>query len=167
MPFISAGTLRAAAAPSLQATGGAGKRAGIDAAGPKVSAPADVQSGTSGNAVGISRSSLGCGNRNPDGNVRVNQDCSYRLQGEEIVKFNPADPRNLVAGMNDERQGFNLNAFGYSLNGGRTWGDDPPPFYHKINNPEAEKPTATIPTATRSWVTPATSSPTTAAATRP
>jgi hypothetical protein len=95
---------------------------------------------------GVARTSLGCGDRNTTGiDVRVNQDCSYRLQGEEIVKFNPADPTNLIAGMNDERQGFNLNAFAYSFSRGKSWGDDPPPFYQKINNPAAEEPTATDP----------------------
>jgi hypothetical protein len=143
MPFISAGTLRAAAAgPSSKATarGAAGSAAGSDLAQTAPPSVADAQAGSAANVVGVSRSSLGCGSRNPSVNVRVNQDCSYRLQGEEVVKFNPADPRNLVAGMNDERQGYNLNAFAYSLNGGRTWGDDPPPFYHKLNNPAAEEP---------------------------
>src|SRR5205823_2647838 len=49
------------------------------------------------------------------------------------------------AGMNDQRQGFNLNAFGYSLDGGRTWGDDPPPYYQKVNDPSQETPTAADP----------------------
>jgi len=142
LPFISAGTLMAASdsgntsgAPNAAAQAGA-------AAGAAAPAAVDTQTAPAANAVGISRSSLGCGRRNPGDNVRVNQDCSYRLQGEEIVKFNPADPGNLIAGMNDMRQGYNLNAFGYSLNGGQTWGDDPPPFYHKVNNPAAEVPTA-------------------------
>ncbi|MBJ7599052.1 hypothetical protein [Candidatus Nephthysia bennettiae] len=149
LPFISAGTLRAAMPASTNASaaraGAAGNAAGADVAQSAPAAAADTQAGPAGNTVGVSRSSLGCGNRNPSVNVRVNQDCSYRLQGEEVVKFNPANPRNLIAGMNDERQGYNLNAFAYSLNGGRTWGDDPPPFYHKINNPAAEEPTATDP----------------------
>jgi len=95
---------------------------------------------------GVAQTSLGCGDRNTAGiNARVNQDCSYRLQGEEIVKVNPANPQNLIAGMNDQRQGFNLNAFGYSFDGGRTWGDDPPPYYQKINDPSQETPTAADP----------------------
>ncbi|MDQ6741746.1 MAG: hypothetical protein M3Z97_02405, partial [Candidatus Dormibacteraeota bacterium] len=149
LPFISAGTLRAAMPASKNASaataGAAGKGAGSDVAQSASPSVADAQAGAAGNTVGVSRSSLGCGSRNPSVNVRVNQDCSYRLQGEEVVKFNPADPRNLIAGMNDERQGYNLNAFAYSLNGGRTWGDDPPPFYHKLYNPAAEEPTAADP----------------------
>lgn len=85
----------------------------------------------------------GCGSRNSAlssvKNVRVNQDCTYRLQAEEGIAFNPAAPANLIAGMNDERQGFNLGAFAYSFDSGNTWGDGPPPFYQKINEPLAEK----------------------------
>ena len=140
MPFISAGTLRAAAAgPSSKAAarGAAGSAAESDLAQTASPSVADAQAGSAGNVVGVSRSSLGCGSRNPSVNVRVNQDCSYRLQGEEVVKFNPANPRNLVAGMNDERQGYNLNALAYSLNGGQSWGDDPPPKVGETSRLEA------------------------------
>jgi hypothetical protein len=49
---------------------------------------------------------LSCARRNTDGNVRVNQDCGYRQQAEELIKWNPRDPNNLIAGMNDLRQGY-------------------------------------------------------------
>ena len=82
---------------------------------------------------------MSCARRNTDGNVRVNQDCGYRQQAEELIKWNPRDPNNLIAGMNDLRQGYNLGAFAFSFDGGRTWGDDPPPFYQKLNAPECEQ----------------------------
>jgi len=80
---------------------------------------------------------LGCGTRNPGGNVRVNQDCTFRRQAEELIKFNPANPQNLVAGQNDSRVGFNHCGFDYSFDGGKTWGDGIPPFFQRINNPPA------------------------------
>ncbi|HEY3194917.1 MAG TPA: hypothetical protein VGK42_06740, partial [Candidatus Dormibacteraeota bacterium] len=52
-------------------------------------------------------SAIGCGTRNTNGNVRVNQDCSFRRQAETDITFNPADPTNLLAGQNDSRVGFN------------------------------------------------------------
>ncbi|HEX6538586.1 MAG TPA: sialidase family protein [Candidatus Dormibacteraeota bacterium] len=92
---------------------------------------------------------LGCSTRNtaPSSlhNVRVNQDCTYRVQAEEGIAFNPASPNNIIAGMNDERQGFNLGAFAYSFDNGATWGDGPPPFYQKINDPSQEKATKSDP----------------------
>jgi hypothetical protein len=42
--------------------------------------------------------------------VRVNQDCGYRQQSEEGIAYNPLDPTNLLAGMDDERQGRNSAA---------------------------------------------------------
>jgi hypothetical protein len=98
-----------------------------------------------GGSVGASNGTVGCAHRgtsNALGNVRVNQDCTFRLQGEEVIKFNPANPSNLLAGMNDERQGYNLSAFAYSFDSGKTWGDGPPPFYQKINAPDVETPVA-------------------------
>jgi hypothetical protein len=86
---------------------------------------------------------VGCSNRNSApsslNNVRVNQDCTYHVQAEEGIAFNPAAPNNLIAGMNDESQGFNLGAFAYSFDNGKTWGEGAPPFYQKINEPLAEK----------------------------
>jgi hypothetical protein len=128
-PSISAGTIVATGLTAARGTSAAASTAARTQAPP-----------------GVAQTSLGCGDRNTAGiNVRVNQDCSYRLQGEEVVKFNPANPQNLIAGMNDERQGFNYNAFAYSFNGGQAWGDDPPPYYQKVNDPSQEKPTASDP----------------------
>src|SRR5207253_4437356 len=39
----------------------------------------------------ISQGTLGCRARNTNGNVRVNQDCTFRRQAEELIKVNPAD----------------------------------------------------------------------------
>lgn len=123
LPFFSAGLIDAATSNS-QGT---------------ASAPNATPSAPSGPTAGT----VGCSNRNSApstlNNVRVNQDCTYRRQAEEGVAFNPAAPTNLIAGMNDESQGFNLGAFAYSFDSGQTWGEGPPPFYQKINEPLAEK----------------------------
>jgi hypothetical protein len=62
-------------------------------------------------------------------NIRVNQDCSRRRQAEEVVVANPRNPRNLVAGQNDSRIGFNHCGYDWSFDRGRTWGDQVPPFW--------------------------------------
>ena len=61
-------------------------------------------------------------------NVRANQDCGLRRQAEEVVAINPTNPKNLVAGQNDSRVGYNQCGFDYSFDGGVTWGDQLPPF---------------------------------------
>src|SRR2546428_8375590 len=86
---------------------------------------ADADSG--GGSLSVSKSSLGCAQRNSDSNVRVNQDCTYRRQAEEGIAVNPFDPQNLIAGQNDSRIGFNHCGIDYSFNGGRTRGGQPPP----------------------------------------
>jgi hypothetical protein len=96
--------------------------------------PPDVGAGT-----------LGCRRRNPDGNVRVNQDCTFRRQAEETIESNPADPTNLVAGQNDARVGFNHCGFDYSFNSGATWGDGQPPFFQRLNDPASLEPTPADP----------------------
>src|SRR5439155_1337001 len=53
----------------------------------------------------------------PD-NVRVNQDCSAFLQGEEWVDLNPTDPSNLVVSQNDQQSGYNQTSVSPSLNNG-------------------------------------------------
>ncbi len=107
---------------------------------------ANTQSGSDeGGTLGVAPKTLGCSQRNTDGNVRVNQDCTYRRQAETIIKFNPADPNNLIAGQNDSRVGYNHCGFDYSFNGGQTWGDGIPPFYGHTNFPAAEEPTAADP----------------------
>ena len=87
---------------------------------------------------------LGCGNRNTGGNIRVNQDCTYRRQAEESITFNPTNPRNLVAGQNDSRIGFNHCGFDYSFNSGVSWGDGIPPFFQHLNDPVSTGITHTI-----------------------
>jgi hypothetical protein len=71
---------------------------------------------------------LGC-QRQLGAAVRVNQDCSYRRQAEEVVAINPTNSRNLIAGQNDSRIGFNHCGYDYSFDGGKTWGDQIPPFW--------------------------------------
>jgi hypothetical protein len=65
-------------------------------------------------------------------NVRVNQDCSFRRQAEEAIAINPKNPKNLIAGQNDSRVGFNHCGVDWSLDGGVTWGDMIPPFYQYV-----------------------------------
>ena len=62
-------------------------------------------------------------------NTRVNQDCSFRRQAEEAIQINPLDEDNMVAGQNDSRIGFNHCGYDWTFNGGRTWGDQVPPFW--------------------------------------
>jgi hypothetical protein len=76
----------------------------------------------------------GCGNKFTGGgqggkNVRVNQDCSYRRQAEEVIALNPTNEDNLIAGQNDSRIGFNHCGYSWSFDGGKTWGDQVPPFW--------------------------------------
>src|SRR5258708_496428 len=92
---------------------------------------ADASSGEG--SLSVSESSLGCGHRNPAGNVRVNQDCTYRRQAETTIAVNPIDPNNLIAGQNDSRVGFNHCGIDYSFDGGRSWGDQLPPFWQRLN----------------------------------
>ncbi len=77
----------------------------------------------------------GCPNRyvgggsNAGPNVRVNQDCSLRRQAEEVIAVNPTNPNNLIAGQNDSRIGYNHCGYAWSFDGGKTWGDQIPPFW--------------------------------------
>ncbi len=135
LPFISAGTLGSAAdAPSGPLPPGAHAQAPTSAAG---AAGAVVP--------GLSPGTLGCSGRTSLDSVRVNQDCGYRLQSEEGIAYNPLDPTNLVAGMNDERQGRNQCGIGFSLDAGRHWGDGLPPFQAWRNAPDLMLPTAADP----------------------
>ena len=93
---------------------------------------------------GLGSHTLGCGARQNGfgnngegngGNVRVNQDCTYRRQAEEEIVYNPADPSNLVAGQNDSRVGFNQCGTDFSTTNGRSWGDELPPFRSRLNDP--------------------------------
>ncbi len=62
-------------------------------------------------------------------NTRVNQDCSFRRQAEETIQINPLDERNIIAGQNDSRIGFNHCGYDWSFDGGDDWGDQVPPFW--------------------------------------
>jgi hypothetical protein len=64
--------------------------------------------------------------------VRVNQDCSLRRQAEEVVAINPTNQFNVIVGQNDSRLGYNHCGFDWSADGGRTWGDQTPPFYELV-----------------------------------
>ena len=136
LPFISGGTLNAAANAIDGEVSGADDRL--------FAADGNLESATKGTAV-ITPNSLGCLKRNPDGNVRVNQDCSVRRQAETDIVFNPAQPANLLGGQNDSRAGFNQCGIDYSLDAGRHWGDMIPPFRQKLNLPELQVPTAADP----------------------
>jgi hypothetical protein len=150
LPGLSSGLLQAArataaqraaavAAPAPAAPATSGLAAPLTPADPAVSPDpvilddAGGRGGAFGSGLGLSRGALGCGARNTDGNVRVNQDCGFRGQAEEIIKFNPADPDNLIAGMNDSRIGFNHCGFAWSTDAGRSWGDGTPPFWLRLN----------------------------------
>ena len=68
-------------------------------------------------------------NYNTNKNIRVNQDLSLRRQAEEVVVVNPTNPKNLIAGQNDSRIGYNHCGYDFSFDGGKTWGDLIPPFW--------------------------------------
>jgi hypothetical protein len=100
------------------------------------------ESGVAGAAI----RSLGCSERNLHRNVRVNQDCTYRRQAEEDIAYNPLDPTNLVAGMNDSIVGWNQTSLDFSLDGGRHWGAiSTAPFRYRLNAPDDLLPTAADP----------------------
>ena len=65
-------------------------------------------------------------------NTRVNQDCSLRRQAEEMIQINPLNDNSIIAGQNDSRVGFNHCGYDWTFNGGRTWGDQIPPFYQFV-----------------------------------
>ncbi len=132
LPFISAGALGSAADSPV---------------GPlPASLPALVPTRVPSSAVpGLSPGTLGCGGRTSLDSVRVNQDCGYRLQSEEGIAYNPVEPSNLLAGMNDERQGRNQCGIAFSLDAGHHWGDGLPPFQAWANAPDQMLPTASDP----------------------
>lgn len=106
---------------------------------------ADASDDTDVQELRVTQGTLGCRMRNNDGNVRVNQDCTFRRQAEETIKINPSDPSNIIAGQNDSRIGYNKCGFDYSFDAGRHWGDGIPPFYQRENHPEVDGPTAANP----------------------
>ena len=121
-PTISAGTLSAASPADIPQ---------IDEADVRADGTADP----GGEKAGVTISSAGCGNRNTGRNVRVNQDCTFRRQAEELIKANPANPRNLIAGQNDAVAGFNHCGFDFSFDSGSHWGSGIPPFFQRLNAP--------------------------------
>ncbi len=71
-------------------------------------------------------------------NVRVNQDCSFRVHAEEIIVVDPHDPDHLVAAQNDRRLGVNHCSIAFSFDRGSHWGDLTPPFW-EFPSPGAKK----------------------------
>ena len=131
LPFLSAGAVQAAA-DALAA--GDERLEGADAT-PDI-ADSDFSD------IGGTNATFGCAKRNSNGNTRVNQDCSFRRQAEEIITYNPADPKKLVAGQNDSRVGYNQCGIDYSVSDGNQWGDLLPPFRQRTNHPELMGPVA-------------------------
>ena len=131
LPFISGGRMPAAAAVA--------RAQALRSAQPLVEASSPSGS------LGEAQNTVGCSTRTSNGNVRVNQDCTYRGQAEEKIVYNPANPDNLLAGQNDHRVGFNQCAIDWSIDDGAHWGDMVPPFRTRINDPESETPTLTDP----------------------
>ncbi len=129
LPFFSAGTL-AAVYGSIRGDELRKEAAGSDA---------QIQNPGHG---GPGHGTLGCSNRDSHGNVRVNQDCSYRRQAETDITYNPRYPNNLTAGQNDSRVGFNQCGIDWSTDNGSHWGDMLPPFRQRLNAPEFMGPTA-------------------------
>jgi hypothetical protein len=120
---ISSGTL-AAAAPITS---------GLDD--PNVRADNTADPG--GAKAGVTVDTAGCADRGTGANVRVNQDCTFRRQAEELIKANPVNSRNLIAGQNDSVAGFNHCGYDFSFDSGQHWGTGIPPFYQHLNGPVA------------------------------
>jgi hypothetical protein len=57
-------------------------------------------------------------------NIKINNDITTYLQNEEQVVMNPKDTTNLVAVWRDFRLGYRQVGYGYSFDGGLTWGQD-------------------------------------------
>jgi hypothetical protein len=109
----------------LAATGELDRRAEAAKTAPgQLNPPASATGGCPNKYVG--------GGKNAGPNVRVNQDCSLRRQAEEVVVVNPTNPNNLIAGQNDSRIGYNHCGYAWSFDGGKTWGDQIPPFWSYV-----------------------------------
>jgi hypothetical protein len=141
LPFLSGGLI--ASVQEALCAGGLRVNCNPRAAAARAQARGRVAGDT---GVGITSGTLGCGQRNPDGDVRVDQDCTYRGASEESITYNPADPNNLLAGQNDHRIGFNQCGIDYSLNNGTAWGDMNPPFRSHLNSPPDDAPNSIDPT---------------------
>jgi hypothetical protein len=57
-------------------------------------------------------------------NIKINNDTTTYLQNEEQIVMNPKDTTNLVAVWRDFRLGYRQVGYGYSFDGGLTWGQD-------------------------------------------
>ncbi len=95
--------------------------------------------------IGGGKQTLGCAKRDSAGNVRVNQDCTFRRQAEEDITYNPANSSNLIAGQNDSRVGYNQCGIDFSTDNGKSWGDMLPPFRQHENAPDFDGPSAANP----------------------
>src|SRR5262249_22390615 len=133
--------------PALAAAGVIDQRAAL------VLAPADPGFGTN-------RPTRGCSNVCSHGgrqNIRLNHACSLRRQAQEISAINPTDPANLIGGQNDSRIGFNHCGYDFLNDGGRTWGDQVPPFWQFIlldghTSDFCSDPTVTFDTAGNAYI---------------
>jgi hypothetical protein len=129
-PFISGGTL-VTAIEALTLGAADDRQEAADANSPDdLGAP----------SLGINPGTLGCSRRSAGSGTRVNQDCTFRRQAEEMIAVNPIRPGNLLAGQNDSRVGFNQCGIDFSLDNGQHWGDLLPPFRQRLNNPSSEFP---------------------------
>jgi hypothetical protein len=112
----------------LQSSGALGKRAastqGNQQPPGQLNPPASATGGCPNRFVG--------GGNTGSPNIRVNQDCSLRRQAEEVVAINPTNSNNLIAGANDSRIGYNHCSYAWSFDGGKTWGDQTPPFWQFV-----------------------------------
>ena len=57
-------------------------------------------------------------------NIKINNDTTTEVQNEEQIIMNPKDSTNLVAVWRDFRVGYRQVAYGYSFDGGLTWGQN-------------------------------------------
>jgi hypothetical protein len=83
-------------------------------------------------ALAPSPDTVGCSD-DDKGNVRANQECTNnsrvdllgrgQSQNETTAAVNPLDPRNVLLGQNDYRNGDGSCGFDYSLDGGKRFGD--------------------------------------------
>jgi hypothetical protein len=131
-PFISSGTL-VTAIEALTLGAADDRQEAADA-----NSPDDLGAPN----LGINPGTLGCSRRNAgESGTRVNQDCTFRRQAEEMIAVNPMRSGNLLAGQNDSRVGFNQCGIDFSRDNGEHWGDLLPPFRQRLNNPASETPT--------------------------
>lgn len=72
-------------------------------------------------------------------NVRVNQDCNFRVHAEEILVIDPHDPDHLVAAQNSREIGVNHCAISFSFDRGRHWGDVGTPPLWEFTAPDRHK----------------------------